>query len=189
MSMPNYRRFFVPGGCYFFTVVTHRRRPFLTDDLARNCLHTAITTVRKNHPFELPAMVLLPDHLHAIWTLPAGDLGYSTRWRRIKEEFTELFLEQGGIESTRSTSRVRRHERGIWQRRFWEHAIRDEQDLERHFDYIHYNPVKHRLVRYPSEWPRSSFHRWVEAGNYPLNWGCVANGPMLFDDLDQTAME
>src|SRR5262245_12920126 len=118
--MSNYRRYFVPGGTIFFTVVTHQRRPFLTESLARDCLRLAIETVRAKRPFGILAVVLLPDHLHALWTLPGGDTAYSVRWRRIKEEFTVRYLQSGGREGRRSTSRQSRQERGVWQRRFWE---------------------------------------------------------------------
>jgi putative transposase len=187
--MPNYRRFTVPGATVFFTVVTYERRPFLVEPLARRCLRDAIAAVRERHPIEVRAIVLLPDHLHAIWTLPKGDSDYSMRWRRIKEEFTERFLAEGGTESQRSSSRVERKERGVWQRRFWEHTIEDDDDFERHVDYIHYNPVKHGLVTCPRDWPYSSFSRWVRQGDYAPEWGCTQRGPLPFDDLDETAME
>jgi putative transposase len=185
-GMPNYRRLFIPGGTYFFTVVTYKRRPFLTDTLARDCLHLAIETIRTDWSFAMPAIVLLPDHLHAIWTLPEGDSNYPIRWSLIKRKFTQLYIQAGGKEFFRSGSRRKRKERGIWQRRYWEHAIDDEKDLERHFDYIHYNPVKHGLVSSPSDWPWSSFQRYVREGFYSVNWG---SGPMVFNDLDETAME
>ena len=184
--MPNYRRYFVPGGSFFFTVVTHERRRFLTTDLARQCLREAISGIQKRFPFENFAIVLLPDHLHAIWNMPPGDANYSLRWRRIKEEFTRSFCAAGGLEGYRSPSRRKRQERGVWQRRFWEHVIRDEGDLERHFDYIHYNPVKHRLVQRPADWPYSTFRQYVKRGFYSLDWG---SSPMSFADLDETAME
>jgi putative transposase len=187
--MSRYLRYFVRGGMYFFTVVTHERRPILTTDLGRACLHNALETIRAGLPFNLTAIVLLPDHLHTIWTMPPGDAGYSRRWRRIKEEFTEAFLQGGGQEGTVSASRRKRQERGIWQRRFWEHTLEDEGDFERHMDYIHYNPVKHGFVKCPGNWPYSSFHRLVKEKVYPESWGCVENGPLDFKDLDETAME
>jgi putative transposase len=187
--MADYRRYFVAGGTYFFTLVTHGRRPFLISELARTCLREAIETIRKKRPFEMPAMVLLPDHLHVLWTLPSGDDKYSARLRRIKGEFTESYLALGGDEALVSHSRRVRRERGVWQRRFWEHTIRDEDDFGRHFDYIHYNAVKHDYANCPKDWPYSSFQRWVDAGVYALDWGCRSRGPLNFDDLDQTAME
>jgi putative transposase len=188
-GMPNYRRFMLPGATVFFTVVTYRRRPFLVEPLARRCLREALAIVRERYPIEVPAIVLQPDHLHAVWSLPRGDADYSLRWRRVKEEFTERFLAGGGGEGGRSASRLRRRERGVWQRRFWEHTIEDEGDFERHVDYIHYNPVKHGLVASPRDWPFSSFSRWVRQQAYPPDWGCASHGPVRFDDLDETAME
>lgn len=182
--MSDYRRWYVPGGMYCFTVVTYRRRALLTEPLARRCLRRAFQVVQATRPFEIPAIVLLPDHLHALWTLPRGDADYSTRWRRIKEEFTRRYLAEGGLELEQTTSRRDRKERGVWQRRFWEHAIRDETDLERHFDYIHYNPVKHGLAACPRDWPFSSFHRCVRENHYPADWGCSSAPPPSLGDLD-----
>ena len=187
--MSDYRRCFVPGGTYFFTVVTHLRRPILTDDLGRRCLREAIDTVRVKYDFAINAFVLLPEHLHCLWTLPTGDARYPLRWRRIKEEFTERFLESGGKEGPISASRRRRQERGVWQRRYWEHTVRDEHDFERHFDYIHWNPAKHKLVQCPNQWPFSSFERWQKLGIYDSNWGCQSAEELDFTDLDETAME
>ncbi len=169
--MPNYRRNYVPGGTYFFTVVTHQRRPILTSSLARNCLREAIKTVRDERPFELSAIVLLPDHLHAVWTLPRGDADYSTRWSHLKAEFTRSYLTTGGTEADRSESRERQGERSIWQRRFWEHTCRDEGDLKRLVDYVHWNPRKHGLVDRVKEYRWSSFHRFVRLGEYEEVWG------------------
>lgn len=161
-----YRRANFPGGLYFFTVITHQRRPFLTDPLARNCLRYAWRRVAHDHPFELIAVCLLPDHLHCIWRLPPDDNDFSTRWSRIKAHFTRQYLQRGGREGIRNPSRQKRTEAAIWQRRFWEHQIRDEQDLQRHLDYIHYNPVKHALVTEAQDWPWSTYHRFVKQGIY-----------------------
>ena len=140
--------------------------------------------------FEIPAIALLPDHLHTLWELPPGDSSYSMRWRRIKEEFTERFLFEGGEEGLRSGSRELRKERGVWQRRFWEHTVLDEGDFERHCDYIHYNPVKHGLVACPGDWAYSSFQRWVRRDVYPEDWGCSSHDPPInLDVLNDTAME
>lgn len=171
--MPNYRRNYVPGGTYFFTLVMHERRPILTTDLGRRSLRQALEKVREKRPFEIVAMVLLPDHLHTIWTLPPGDDKYSIRWARIKEEFTRVYLQGGGAEGTLSQSRLRHRERAVWQRRFWEHTCRDEDDLKRFFDYLHWNPVKHGLVARVRDYPWSSFHRWVKLGEYSEHWGEV----------------
>ncbi len=169
--MPDYRRWYVPGGTYFFTAVTQGRRPILCGDLARQCLHEAIEVVRKKRPIELLAIVLLPDHIHTIWTLPRGDVAYPVRWKRIKEEFTVAYLAAGGKESPPSRSRLRHGERGIWQRRYWEHTVRDEDDLKRCVDYVHWNPKKHGHVANVRDWPWSSFHRYVESAEYALDWG------------------
>ncbi len=187
--MSEYRRYFVPGGTYFFTVVSDGRRPFLCEPLARQLLGDAFRTIKQNLPFEIPAIVLLPDHLHAMWSLPPGDDEYPVRWRRIKEEFTQSYLANGGTEGPISESRKASGERGIWQPRYWEHVIRDETDFDRHFDYIHYNPVKHGYATSPAGWPHSSFHRWVGLGVYDLRWGSTESGRFDFSDLDETAME
>jgi putative transposase len=169
--MSNYRRNYVPGGTYFFTVVTHLRRRFLTDELARDCLRKAFQEIRAKWPFEIVAFVLLPDHLHTVLTLPSGDSQYPLRWRRIKEEFTRSYLRCGGQELPQSRSRIDRGQRGIWQRRYWEHTCRDEDDLKRSVDYLHWNPKKHGLVKNVVDWPWSSFHRYVRLGEYPSDWG------------------
>jgi putative transposase len=169
--MSDYRRNFVPGGTYFFTVVTHERHRLFEQDQARVLLREAIQRVREKRPFTIVAMVLLPDHLHCVWTLPQGDADYPTRWRQIKEEFTRSFLEAGGGEGTVSSSRQRKAERGIWQRRYWEHTCTDEDDLNRCIDYIHWNPMKHGLVERVRDYPWSSFHRYVKQGIYPIEWG------------------
>ncbi len=169
--MSHYRRNYVEGGTYFFTVVTYRRRKILTADLSRECLRAAIETIKQDRPFEIVAMVLLPDHLHAVWTLPPGDADYSTRWRRIKEEFTRQYLARGGIELGQTRSRREHGQRGIWHKRFWEHTVRNEADLERNCDYVHWNPRKHELVTRVADWPYSTFHRFVRAGQYDLEWG------------------
>jgi len=164
--MTRYRRAEFAGGYYFFTVVTHRRRRFLTDGLARECLRTAWRAARAKKPFAMPAVCLLPDHIHCIWRLPAGDADYSGRWAMVKSSFTRIYLAAGGVESAQCRSRQDKRERGVWQRRFWEHQIRDEQDLQRHIDYIHYNPVKHSLAASADDWPWSTYHRFVKAGFY-----------------------
>jgi putative transposase len=156
--MPNYRRAFVPGGCWFFTAnLLDRRSALLTKEIAAQ--REATRRTRERHRFRIDAFVVLPDHIHAIWTLPAGDADFSTRWRLIKIEFSK------SIPRTERLSQVRRArgERGIWQRRFWEHLIRDEEDYRRHVEYCCINPVKHGLVGRVRDWPFSSFHRDVAA--------------------------
>ncbi|MHB0960735.1 MAG: REP-associated tyrosine transposase [Pirellulaceae bacterium] len=175
--MSEYRRNYVPGGTYFFTCVTFLRSPFLVSDLARHCLHEAIADIRDRHPFDVVAIVLMPDHWHTVWTLPPGDDEYPMRWRRIKEAFTKQWISGGGQELEQSASRKRRRQRGVWQRRYWEHTVRDEGDLERCVDYIHWNPRKHKLVQRVRDWPYSSFHRFVKDGHYDIEWGGTDPSP------------
>ena len=169
--MPNYRRIFLPGGTFFFTVVTHQRRPILIDAGTRKILHEVFLRVQTELPFTIDAICLLPDHMHCIWTLPEVDLDYPTRWKKIKTCFSKAYLRAGGNPGEASESMVKKGEVGIWQRRYWEHTIRDEVDLGHHIDYIHYNPVKHGYVIDVIDWPWSSFHRYMEMGFYPSNWG------------------
>lgn len=159
--MSDYRRLYQPGGSYFFTVVTHHRQKILSspDHLLR--LQSAFDRVKERLPFAMEAFVILPDHLHCIWNLPSGDSDFSTRWRLIKGYFS------AGVRGSVNE----RCEKGIWQRRFWEHLLRDEEDWRRHMDYIHYNPVKHGYVKAPKDWPHSSFRQAVEKGLYPKGWG------------------
>ncbi len=177
--MPNYRRLFVPGGTYFFTLVTHQRRSFLTEMSARRCLRRAFREVRKRRRFVLDAFVLLPDHLHCVWTLPSGDANYSVRWRQIKMRFTQMYLESGGVDAGVSNSRARKGERGVWQSRYFEHTVRDEKDLKHCIDYAHTNPLKHGLVSRVRDWPWSSFRRYVHLGEYSLEWG---SSPEFYGD-------
>jgi len=164
--MPNYRRAFVPGGCWFFTVdLLERRRTLLVDHIAT--LREAVAMTRRGHPFMIDAMVVLPDHLHAVWTLPPGDCDFSTRWRLIKTCFARALLRQERL----SAVRMARGERGIWQRRFWEHLIRDEADYARHVEYCYINPLKHQLAARVCDWPLSSFHRDVRARVFQQDWG------------------
>ncbi len=171
LRVSNYRRYYVPGGMYFFTLVTHERRPLFADAVSRRLLREAILKEQQKRPFGLYAIVLLPDHCHTIWSLPPGDKVYSLRWTRIKETFTRNYLAAGGTEGTMSPSRESQQERAVWQRRFWEHTIVDEDDLKRCVDYIHWNPVKHGLVLRVCDWEWSSFHRFVEMGEYEQDWG------------------
>jgi len=163
--MTTYRRNFIPGGCFFFTVnLADRRLRLLTENV--ETLRSAFRETRQRHPFTIDAMVVLPDHLHAVWTMPEGDRDFSTRWRLIKSTFSRNLAAGESI----SASRAAKRERGIWQRRYWEHTIRDEDDLARHVDYVHINPVKHGLVQRVRDWPHSSFHRMVKLGIYPEDW-------------------
>ena len=169
--MPEYRRSKIEGGTYFFTVVSHNRLPIFTTPRSRNLLHAAWQDVKKRFPFTDDAICLLPEHIHCIWTLPEGDSNYSLRWREIKRLFTKSYLTESGPGEQRSQSRIKRREAAIWQRRFWEHAIRDQDDFNLHLDYIHYNPVKHGLVSNPKDWQWSSFLRYVRIGTYEIDWG------------------
>ena len=167
VPMPNWRRAHVSGGFFFFTIVTDRRARFLTEIPARPLLGSIIRRCLLQWPLTINAMVLLPDHLHAIWSLPPGDAAYPKRWGWIKQEFTKAWLSLGGCEKKQTVRRIRDGRRGVWQPKYWEHTLEGEHDFERHFDDIHYNPVKHRLVRCPRDWPCSSFHRWTRSGVYP----------------------
>jgi putative transposase len=171
IGMSDYRRCYVPGGSYFFTMVTERRAGILANDKARDCLREAIRHCRRQLPFRVDALVMLPDHVHAIWTLPTNDSDYSKRWGIVKKHFTQNWLASGGAEQLVTASRLRYRRRGIWQRRFWEHALRDERDYQNHLDYLHFNPVKHGLVKNVIDWSYSSFHRWLEQGFYSESWG------------------
>ena len=164
-----YRRFYILGGTYFFTLVAYNRRPIFTTPESIEKLRAAFRYTLDRHRFTIIASVILPDHLHMIWTLPPENSDFSTRWRLIKSQFTRNW-KPPGIKSE-SESRQHKGEADVWQRRFWEHLIRDEDDLSRHIDYIHYNPVKHGLVKAPADWKYSSFAKYVRDGFYPVNWG------------------
>jgi len=162
----DYRRYFVPGGTYFFTVaLADGFVPLLTEHVA--ALRRAFRRVRTEMSFRTEAIVVLPDHLHTLWVLPPGDADFPTRWKKIKVAFSRALPNS----EQRSISRTHKGERGIWQRRFWEHVIRNETDWQRHMDYIHFNPVKHGYVQRVADWPYSSFHRYVKLGMYPRDWG------------------
>lgn len=162
--MVRYRRNLVAGGTYFFTAtLVDRRSTALVDHI--DALRVAIRVTRQAHSFTIDAVVVLPDHLHIVMTLPAGDADYPNRWRLIKRRFTDAITKAGAP--------IARHgngERALWQRRFWEHTIRDDRDFERHVDYIHFNPVKHGAVARVRDWPHSSFHRYVRRGLLPEDW-------------------
>jgi putative transposase len=180
--MPNYLRSRVEGGTYFFTVVTYQRLPILTNGIARRILREAWARTAQWYPFETVAVCLLPDHLHCIWTLPAGDSDYSVRWNGIKGLFTKGYLREIGPGEERNESRMKRREAAIWQRRFWEHTIEDEVDFETHLDYVHYNPVKHGYVSRPIEWPWSTFRRYVNQGIYDSDWEGGDEGRLRMTD-------
>jgi putative transposase len=187
--MPNYRRAHVPGGSFFFTVVTYDRVPLFADDRGRRVLGSLLREAKKRWLFTINAIVLLPEHLHVIWSLPSGDTAYSTRWAWIKKEFTKEWLEVGGAEKPVTAGRSRERRRGVWQPRFWEQTLESEDDFEHHFDYVHYNPVKHRHVYRPRDWPWSSFHRWVRAGVYAADWACSPQRAPDFRDIEDSVGE
>ncbi|MET0717244.1 MAG: transposase [Pseudoxanthomonas sp.] len=163
--MPDYRRLWVPGGTYFFTVaIADRQTTLLTDRI--DALREAFTEVRKSRSFQLDAIVVLPDHLHCLWTLPPDDAAFSVRWGQIKAAFSRRIPR----DERRCPSRVAKRERGLWQRRYWEHLVRDEKEFWYCLDYIHYNPVKHGHVTRAMDWPHSSFRRWVARGVYLPDW-------------------
>ncbi len=165
--MTNYRRIYTPGASWFFTVNLLKRQnnPLLIENI--KVLRSAFSEVKAKHPFRIDAVVILPDHLHCIWTLPEGDTNYSTRWNLLKGKFSRSLAKGEQL----SNSRIKRRERGIWQRRFWEHMLRNEEDFNRHLDYIHWNPVKHGYVSNVMDWSHSSFHKYVKMGWYLENWG------------------
>ncbi|MBU1211116.1 MAG: transposase [Alphaproteobacteria bacterium] len=163
--MPNYRRTLIPGGSYFFTVnLLDRKDDLLVREVAH--LRQSFSRAKRRHPFRMDAIVILPDHLHAVITLPDGDSDFPKRWRLIKTYFSRLIPNS----EARSDVRRRRNERGIWQRRYWEHFLRDERDFIRHVEYCYFNPVKHKLVEYPRDWKHSTFHRDVRCGRMTPDW-------------------
>ena len=161
--MPNYRRARNAGATYFFTVVTAQRRPLLAGDKAIAALRQGVAEVHRQSPFSIDAWVVLPDHMHALWTLPQNDADYSSRWGRIKAGFTRL----SGLAHRFGP----RQDGGVWQPRFWEHLIRNEADFAAHMNYLHYNPVRHGHVDRVIDWRHSSFHHCVRQGIYPADWG------------------
>ncbi|PXF55842.1 MAG: transposase [Deltaproteobacteria bacterium] len=172
--MSNYRRAYIPGAAYFFTVVTRHRKPWFDREERVEILREAFQKTMSKRPFRIDAIVVLPNHIHCIWKLPEDDKDFSGRWREIKK-----------MVSRRLDARTNeRNERSVWQRRFWEHLIRDESDWRNHMDYIHYNPVRHGLVRRVSDWPWSSFARAVERGWYPADWGATEPPAIAGMDLE-----
>jgi putative transposase len=181
--MSQYIRAFIPGGTFIFTLVSDRRRPFLTGPMARDALHRAFVETRDKYPFHQEAVVLLPDHLHCLWTLPPGDGDFSLRWKIIKHKFTRHFLRLGGTALPVSPSRQAHKECGLWQRRFWEHTVRNEKEFEILCNYIHFNPVKHGHADCPHAWPFSSFRQFVKQDLYPTDWCCGCQKPIPPDAI------
>ncbi|MDC9729221.1 MAG: transposase [Methyloprofundus sp.] len=163
--MSDYHRYRVSGGCYFFTVNLYdRHKSLLIENL--DLLRESVRSCKQKRPFHIDAWVVLPEHMHCIWTLPEGDVDFSNRWKMIKTQFSKGVAKG----EKRSFAQVKRGERGIWQRRYWEHLIRDEVDYKNHMDYLHFNPVKHGWVERAIDWQYSSFHRCISQGIYPENW-------------------
>lgn len=184
--MSRYRRNYLEGGTYFFTVVTYQRqRIFYAETVA--ILRQGFRKCISEKPFTIDAFVILPDHIHCIWTLPPHDHDYSSRWKDLKCYFTKEYQRTVCNRASKDCkeperppdlphSMTKKGEKGIWQRRFWEHTIRDEEDYRMHMDYVHYNPEKHGLVHTVVEWPYSSFHRLASGGVYPLSWAGRTDG-------------
>jgi putative transposase len=169
----------VPGGTYFFTVtLADRRGRVLTANI--DALRAAFRETRVSRPFEIVAVVIMPNHLHCIWTLSDGDADNPRRWSQLKSAFSRRVPYEDAV----STSRVERRERGIWQRRYWERCIVDEDDLRLHVEYIHYNPVRHGFVSRAFDWPHSSFRRWVVEGAYPEDWAIAPKQPLSTSDSE-----
>ena len=163
--MPEYRRNRVAGGTYFFTVnILDRKSDLLVAHI--DALRSAIHKANRLAPFHIDAWVVLPDHMHCIWTLPSGDDAYPARWTELKKAFSKALPVGEPI----SPSRHQQGERGIWQRRYWEHTIRDDADYAAHVDYVHFNPVKHGWAQQVADWPFSTFHQAVREGQYPASW-------------------
>ena len=176
--MSNYRRAWCPGGTYFFTVNLLQRSD--SDLLVRHIdlFRDAVRIVRRTHSFTIHAWVVLPEHMHCVIELPIGDADFAVRWRLIKMRFSKSLPNQ----EWRSATRLRRGERGIWQRRYWEHLIRDDKDFTAHMDYVHVNPLKHGLVKHVADWPFSTFHHLVAQDVYPLDWAGGFEGGVDYAD-------
>ena len=180
--MPNYRRIYIDGGTYFFTVDTYKRKTLLTRPKARGTLRQAWKEIQALHPFDVIALCLLPDHIHCIWTLPEDDSNFSVRWNDIKGVFSKRYKKTDEYRHEKNEVRARRQEATIWQRRFWDHVIRDEEDFQNHINYIHYNPVKHGYVTKPSDWKYSTIHRYIREGLVEPDWG-NSDGHDLYEFL------
>jgi len=182
--MPDYRRNRVPGGTFFFTVNLRDRSAGLLATHV-DALRAAVRQVRDGAPFHADAWVILPDHMHCLWTLPEGDADYPGRWKAIKILFSKSLPKS----ETRSPVMLRRGERGIWQRRYWEHTIRDERDYAAHMDYIHFNPVNHGYVKHAADWPYSTFRRCVIRGIYDLDWDASEDDVAAMEDMGERPLD
>jgi REP-associated tyrosine transposase len=164
-----YRRSQVAGACYFFTVVTFRRQRLFADASTIALLDDVLRAAQAKRPFSIDALVVLPDHLHTLWTLPDGDADFADRWRQVKGTFSRAYSPSHTLPEP-DPGRKRRGEQTIWQRRYWEHLIRDERDFAAHLDYIHFNPVRHGLAKAPRDYKHSTFRDWVARGAYEIDW-------------------
>jgi putative transposase len=186
--MSQYRRNYIPGGTFFLTLVTYQRMPLFSNPENIHSLRFALSTTRLEMPFEILGAVVLPEHIHFLWTLPPNDSNYSRRVGRLKVLFTQSLRGKKTLPKQVSISRQKHRESDVWQRRFWEHTIQHEADLAKHLDYIHYNPVKHGLVVCPHQWKYSSFHKSVNEGIYRADWCCSCAGRQpQAPDFSQTA--
>ncbi|MEB3213694.1 MAG: transposase [Leptolyngbyaceae bacterium] len=178
--MPNYRRFYQPGSTVFLTWVTYHRKTLFAESNNIHLFRQAVQRAKSEQPFDIDAAVILPEHVHFILTFPSNDNDYSKRVGRIKALFTKALKNKDHALTHVSPSRRKHRESDVWQRRFWEHTIRNEEEYKCYLDYIHYNPVKHGLVRCPHLWQYSSFHKWVGEGHYCSDWACQCNGETDF---------
>ncbi len=174
--MPEYRRANIPGSSVFITIVTHKRAKIFLIPENINKLRQACSIIMTEKPFTIDAAVILPEHIHFLWTLPPNDRDYSYRVGRMKVLFTRALRGVNNLPDNVCESRRKHRESDVWQRRFYEHTIRDEFDFCKHLDYLHFNPVKHGLVKCVHDWEYSSFHRGVKRGEYDIGWGCQCNG-------------
>ena len=177
--MPKYHRVYIPGSSVFLTLVTYHRTPIFQDPENIQRLRWATAMTKTDMEFEITAAVILPDHIHFMWTLPEEDTNYSKRVGRLKVLLTQSLRGSQSLPKDVCISRQKHRESNVWQRRFWEHTIRDEADWIKHLNYIHFNPVKHQLVRCPHQWEYSSFHRYVREGYYSEDWGCQCDGRVV----------
>ncbi len=178
-----YRRIFQPGGTFFFTIVTYKRMNLFSLQGNVDLLLDVFHEIQQRHSFDVIAQVIMPDHIHSIWKLPHDDIDYPNRWRLIKGTFTRKMIGRSNLDVP--LSRKKKNEQTIWQRRYWEHTIRDNIDLERHIDYIHFNPVHHGFTDRPYKWNNSTFRRYVDEGYYPLEWST----DLLFKDVKGVGSE
>jgi len=174
-----YRRTDIPGASYFFTLVTEQRQNLFIHDENIELLRESFRQIKQKRPFIIEAAVIMPDHLHCIWTLPDNDADYSTRWRLIKAWFTKHCDQKYKL--PRNNARMKKQQQAIWQHRYWEYCLKDEEDFERHVDYIHYNPVKHHYVESPPQWKHSSIHRYIKEDILPRDW---AGSDIIIPDID-----